>query len=211
VSGVSVVGYNPRIKNSRREFKLSASDIKDFQSGKIDREALKNKISINTEESKPIGEDVVLFANVIHSLYPQAPNTGTFFSTAPPVVESMPFQNLTLNWRVYSSQPMGDNRFQMVTFDTEGKTFTLAQRNATLEKHYPEFIAKLKENMIDYGRTLRSLEAEQSLRMKLELTNCDCKMPSAVSLEMKIKDLMEYSKGTLSRADALKRITVKEE
>lgn len=208
IGGVYVIGYSERSSNKRREYRLSVSDIQDYQSGKIDRDALAERIVISSEESQPVQDDLILFANVLHNLYPQEDGTKTFFSTTPPMIESIPLKNITFNWNLYSSYPLGTDSYRMPNF-TEALV-DLEVRNKILEEHYPEFISGLKEKILDYGRTIRSLDEQQTLQFSLTLTDCDCKMPSQVNLELKMKDLVEYGRGKVSRAEALKRIIVKE-
>jgi hypothetical protein len=208
ISGVYVIGYSNRSSNARREYRLSVSDIQDYEAGKIDREALMERITVRSEESKPVEQDLILFANVLHSLYPQMDGTNTFFSTSPPMIESMPLTAIAFNWKLYSSYPLSNDQYRLPNF-TEA-IVSLDVRNKILEKHYPEFISGLKEKILDYGRTIRSLNEEQSVQFKISLPECNCKMPSEVNLEMKMKDVMDYTKGNLSRADALNRIRLKE-
>jgi hypothetical protein len=124
------------------------------------------------------------------------------------MIESMPLTNITFNWRLYSSYPLANDQFQMPTFTNA--IIQLEERNKILEEHYPEFISGLKEKILDFGRTIRSINEDQIVQFKISLTECNCKMPSSMSLELKMKDLMEYGKGKLARTEALKRIIIKE-
>jgi hypothetical protein len=85
-----------------------------------------------------------------------------------------------------------------------------ATREKKVKEIYPIFENELKENMVEYGRTLKSLKDEESLIFNVTLTKCvNCGIPSTLELSIKSSVLKEYGAGKIDKASALSKVFVK--
>jgi hypothetical protein len=90
------------------------------------------------------------------------------------------------------------------------KNLTSAERDKKVKELYPLFENDLKENMLDYGRTLKSLKDNEKLIFNVVLTKCKgCGIPADVELSIPNSVLKDYSAGKLDKNSALNKITVK--
>jgi len=75
---------------------------------------------------------------------------------------------------------------------------------------YPEFEKSIKEDMLEYGRTIKSLKDDENLIIEINLTQCRrCGIPSTLELSIKNSALKDYSSGKITKDAALAKIMVK--
>ncbi|MBK7873748.1 MAG: hypothetical protein IPJ74_25355 [Saprospiraceae bacterium] len=75
---------------------------------------------------------------------------------------------------------------------------------------YPKFIEEFKRNVIEYGRTVRKLPANELLIFKLDLNTCeDCDIPDRVEISIKKSVLESYDSNKITMEQALEQITTK--
>ena len=75
---------------------------------------------------------------------------------------------------------------------------------------YPRFEKELKENIVEYGRTLKSLESDEILMLKIKMTECEgCDIPEVLELSIKASELANYSAGKISKEAAMAKVGVK--
>jgi hypothetical protein len=85
-----------------------------------------------------------------------------------------------------------------------------ATRDKKVTELYPKFEQELKENMLEYGRTLRSLGDEEVLVFNVSLTKCKgCGIPSTVELNVKNSVVKDFGAGKIDKNTALSRFIVK--
>ncbi len=83
-------------------------------------------------------------------------------------------------------------------------------RDKKVKELYPEFEKSIKEDMLEYGRTIKSLKDEEMLMIEINLTRClHCAIPSTLELSIKNGVLKDYSSGKITKEAALAKITVK--
>ncbi len=203
------VGRNRKV-NKTGEFsaQILKSDLTSYKQGKLNREAALKKITFTTGEDREIAKDVELFATIFSRLYePDLSNTYYLASRNIGYTQLEGF-GITFNLKMYSSN--SDQGFHTITTTGEGG-LTQGQRNEKVNAMYPEFKETFKINILDYGRTIRSLKPDEMLVFKVKLTECKgCEMPEEIEVIVKGKTLQDYDKGSLSREAGLKQITVKE-
>ena len=201
--------------DGRRKSKTSAisgqilkSDLNAYKQGKLNRDEVMDKISFTSEKDKEISKDLELFATIFSRLYePDLSNTYYLAS------RSMSYTQLdglgvTFNLKVYSSNSNNNGH----TITTTGESgLTQEERNTRVNEMYPAFKQTFLENILDYGRTIRSLKPEEMLVFKVKLTECKgCEMPEEIEVIVKGETLRSYDKGSLSRDAGVKKINVKE-
>ena len=75
---------------------------------------------------------------------------------------------------------------------------------------YPKFEKELKEFIVDYGRTIRSLDDDEVLMLKVKLTRCKgCSIPSNIDVSLKAGVLKDYDQQKINRDKALGSIEIK--
>ncbi len=183
-------------------------DLIAFKQGKLNRDEVIKKIIFKTpEENGEIAKDLELFSTIFARLY-EPDLSSTYYSSSRTLgYTSLEGFGVTFNMKLYSST--SDNGLH--TIRTTGESgLTQDERNEKVNAMYPEFERTFKENLMDYGRTIKSLDSDETLVMKVKLTECrGCEMPEAIEVSVKGKTLQNYDKGSISRDEAIKQITVK--
>ena len=84
-------------------------------------------------------------------------------------------------------------------------------RNDNVVKLYPLFVSGMKENIIQYGRTIKSLEKDEMLLLKVTLTKCDgCSIPKKIQFSVKHSVLADFNSGKISLKDATAKVKLSE-
>jgi hypothetical protein len=110
--------------------------------------------------------------------------------------------------QVYSSNQQDDDFWAMPTIslnEVDQKT-----RDEKVKELYPLFAKSIKEDMLEYGRTLKSLKDDENLIFNIKLTRCvGCGIPSSLELTVKNSVLKDYSSGKLTKEAAMQKIAEK--
>jgi hypothetical protein len=87
---------------------------------------------------------------------------------------------------------------------------TQEERDKKVKELYPVFESELKENILDYGRTLKSLDDNEQLIVDVSMTKCTgCGIPASLEVAVKASVLKDFNAGKLDRSVALSKIEVK--
>lgn len=80
-----------------------------------------------------------------------------------------------------------------------------------LDQYYDQFIADLKNSIVDYGSIVKSLKNGEQLIFKLNFPNCDdcTKMPKRLEITAKKATLTAYRKDSISLEKAVSELVVK--
>ncbi len=181
-------------------------DHNDYVSGKISREQLLEKISINKNNGEALrSKDLDMFGSMLKTVY-DAEYTHSFFMTWKPEYQRLQGVGAIYSFKVYSSYD--DNGLYRMPATNE-RGLTAKERNEKVESLYPVFLAGMKENMLRYGRTISSLADNEMLILKITLTKCDtCTFPAKIQLSVKQSVLSAFNAGKLSLPEALKEVKV---
>lgn len=79
-----------------------------------------------------------------------------------------------------------------------------------IKKSYDEFVANLKEYLVDYGRTLSSVTSNQFILLSATVSSTIDEVPERVDLQIKKSVLDLTDKGNMSRNEAVNSIVVRE-
>jgi hypothetical protein len=83
-------------------------------------------------------------------------------------------------------------------------------KNKKIVELYPKFEQELKDNMLEYGRNLKTLKDEEVLIFNTTLTKCKgCGIPSMLELSVKGSVLKDFATGKMDKSTAMTRFTVK--
>ncbi len=181
-------------------------DHNDYVSGKISREQLLEKISINKNNGEALrSKDLDMFGSMLKTVY-DAEYTHSFFMTWKPEYQRLQGVGAIYSVKVYSSYD--DNGLYRMPATNE-RGLTAKERNEKVESLYPVFLAGMKENMLRYGRTISSLADNEMLILKITLTKCDtCTFPKKIQLSVKQSVLSEFNSGKLNLKEALEKVKV---
>ena len=183
-------------------------DVVQYRQGKLTHDQLMTKMkvinSVMDDELKP---DLELLSSIISRLYSPDLST-TYFTQENVYYERLKdfgviyyMQVLSSNQTVYGNIIMPTLRLENVDPET---------RDKKVKELYPIFEKEIKENILDYGRTLKSLKDDEVLMFNIKLTRCnDCEIPSTLELSVKSSVLKEVNSGKLTKEAALTKITVK--
>lgn len=186
----------------------SAADIKQYQSNKLTKEQFIAKVKV--VESEVLNErvqDLELLTTIIDRLY-QPDLSKTFFTEQNTYYERLKDFGAIYHMQVFSSNQMERGYFTMPTQNVQ--KVTEEERNKKVKELYPAFESELKENILEYGRTVKSLKPEESLVFNVRLTKCkECGIPSSIEISTKASVLADYLSGKLDKNAALAKMEVK--
>lgn len=197
--------------NEKRFFlsiEASAADMKQYQINKLTKEQFTAKIKV--VESEVLNEriqDLELLTTIIDRLY-QPDLSKTYFTEENTYYERLKDFGAIFHMQVFSSNQLDRGYYTMPT--QGGQKLSEEERNKKVKELYPAFEKELKENILEYGRTLRSLNSDESLIFNVRLTKCKgCEIPSTVEISTKATVLADYISGKLDRNAALAKMEVK--
>jgi hypothetical protein len=187
------------------------SDVNQFRQGKITRDQLLAKLKIvNSEISDEVQPDLELLSSILNRLYSRD-LSKTFFSDDNIYYERLKDFGALYHMQVYASNQVdgfNEDIYDMPTLrlqDVDQET-----RDKKVKELYPEFEKSIKEDMLEYGRTIKSLKDEETLMIEINLTRCrHCAIPSTLELSIKNGVLKDYSSGKITKDAALAKINVK--
>ncbi len=201
-------GMDNNTKRSMLSVEASKGDVTQFKQGKLTRDQLLSKMKVvNTETVDELNPDLELLSSIFNRLY-RPDLSKTYYSEGSIYYERLKDFGVIYYMSVVSSSRDGYGRFNIPTLkldDVDQET-----RDKKVKELYPAFEKEVKENVLEYGRTLRSLKAEESLIFNVRVTQCvKCGIPSSLEYSIKNSVLNEYNTGKLTKEAALAKITVK--
>ena len=210
-------GNQPRVWvnqffNSPRRTHLSVeaakSDISAYRQGKLSRDQALSKIKVvNTETVTEAEPDLELLMSMFNRLY-RPDLSKTYFTENNIYYERLKDFGAIFYMNVYSAIETSRGFFRMPTIGEHD--LDLDARNKKVKELYPVFEKELKENILEYGRTVKSLGNEEVLVFQVRLTRCpSCEIPSTLEYTVNGSVLKEYNAGKLEKNNALSKISLK--
>ena len=184
------------------------SDLTNFKKGNLTRDQLLAKITITKEESSTEKvADLELLISIFERLYKSDLSNTYYVNSRGVYYEKLKNFGVIVRMKVYSSI-VNDGLY---TIQTQGlEQLSKEERDKKVESLYPEFEKGLKENIINYGRTVKSLQPNEMLMFKVNLTECkDCSMPRAIELSVDASVLADFDKSKIDLKTAVSKIKVK--
>jgi hypothetical protein len=188
----------------------SKSDITAFKQGKITRDQAEAKLRIvNTEALDEKAPDMELISTIFGRLY-SADLSKTFFTEDNIYYEMLKDYGVIYYMQVFSSNQSrySDNRVNMPTVGLED--VDMQTRDKKVIELYPKFEQELKDNILEYGRTIKSLKDEEIVVFNVTMTKCrGCNIPSSVELTIKAGVLKELAAGKIDKKTAEQKFIIK--
>lgn len=184
------------------------ADVTAFRQGKISREqALKKLKVVSTETLDKKEPDLEMLSSILTRLY-RPDLSKTYFAEGNVYYERLRDFGAIFYMRVVSSDQRSLDRFYMPTIGLDN--VDEATRNKKVTELYPAFEQDVKDNLLEYGRTIKSLQDSESLILNIIMTQCSgCGIPSTLELSVKASDLKDFAAGKVDKNMALKKIAVK--
>ena len=185
---------------------VSKKSVSDYKAGKLSFDAFKEKITIKRTAPDRKSPDLDMFASIFKQYY--GPKMSkTFFTEGTPSYEVLNNFGVIYNIRTYSSYVDG----KYYTMPVTGRDrVSSEERKLKIEELYPEFEYDIKSFILDYGRTIRSLEDEDMLLLKIRMTRCeDCSIPKSIDVSVKMTTLKQFGLQKISRDKAISLIEIK--
>jgi hypothetical protein len=184
------------------------SDMVAHKQGKGTRQQALDKIKvINAEVVRTVEPDLELLSSIFTRLY-RVDLAKTYF-----VEQQVYFDRLRDFGAVYYMQVLSTTQTSYTSFDlpTLGlENVDLATRNIKVTELYPRFEQELKENILEYGRTVKALGNDESLIFKVSITPCpNCGIPASLEVSIKGSVLKEYQGGKITKDVALGKFILK--
>ena len=195
-------------KHTRISVEGMRSDITAFRQGKLSREqALKKLTIVNTESVETKEPDLEMLSTIFSRLY-RPDLSKTYFAEGNVYYERLKDFGTIFYMQMVSSQERNPSRHTMPTVGL--KDIDKATRDQKVTELYPAFEQDIKENILEYGRTVKSLKDGESLIFNIALTKCKgCGIPSTLELAIKSSVLQDFGAGKIDKSTALKEFTVK--
>jgi hypothetical protein len=186
------------------------SDVVAFKQGKLTRDQALAKLKVvNTEYVELKEPDMELLASIFNRLYRTDLST-TYFVENNMYYERLKDYGAIYYMQVYSSQDAGYGKYALPTQNID--EVDEATRDKKAAELYPKFESELKENILEYGRTLKSLKDDEVLVFNVTLTKCKqkgCGIPSSLELTIKGSTLKDFSASKIDKNAALAKFTAK--
>jgi hypothetical protein len=209
----------PGMNDGKRNYvsvEAMKSDLTQFRTGKLTREQLMAKINvINSESTDELDPDLELLSSIFNRLYRQD-LSRTFFTQEEVYYERLKDFGAIFQMQVYSSNLVQEdwNRegrsrlYDMPTLNL--KAIDQKTRDEKVRDIYPKFENELKENLLEYGRTVKSLKPEEALVFNVKVTRCEaCGIPASLELSVKGAVLADYAAARITKEAALAKVSVK--
>jgi len=195
------------LKNSRLSAEITVKDLQAFQSGKINREEALERIKVNRKsKDNKVYKDLELFKSIIDRLYSRD-LAETYYSYGNIEFEKLDDLGAMFFMNTVSSIKQSDGLWKVPT--QEKDDLNQEARDELVKSLYPKFEKQLKENLVEYGRTVTSLKPEERIIFNAKITKCEgCGIPKNVELSIKASDLADFNSGKINKDQAIGRIKV---
>jgi hypothetical protein len=194
---------------SHLSIEVVKGDLTQYKQNKITREQASAKIKvINTESVNEVEPDLELLSSIFTRLY-RPDLSKTFFVQDNIYFERLKDYGVVYYMQALSAQEMGySRRYIMPTVGLED--VDQATRDKTVKELYPKFAEDLKDNILEYGRTLKSLKDNEVLVFQVKMTRCaGCKIPSSLEYTIKSSVLKDFNAGKVTKTAAMEKFEIK--
>lgn len=196
------------------------SDISQFRQGKITRDQMMSKIKVvNTESVNEVETDLELFSSIMSRLY-RSDLAKTFYTDENIYYERLRDFGVIYYMSAYSSSEQNRTPRDKQDPNSNGKIWamptqrleglTQEQRDKKVIELYPQFEKDLKDNIVEYAQTIKSLRNDEMIVFNVQITKCvGCNIPSTLELSIKNDNIRKLASGAMSKADVVNSINVK--
>jgi hypothetical protein len=205
------ISSNNKIENeaSNISAEVLRKDITAYKSGKLKRDDFIEKIKITKAEPHKKIADLEMFSSIFERFYSRD-LSETFYSQNLPRYELLDGYGAVFHVKVHSP----NLSYGRARTYSRGQASGLAASDSSQkdeEALYPKFRDDLKNFLLDYGRTIRSLQDDDKLLLEIKIQSCrECKVPTNIEVSTGMSTLRNYDQQKISKEKALAKIEVKE-
>lgn len=193
--------------NSELIIEVGVGKINALRKGKISRDDFFKAVNV-VENVRDYSKDADLetLSAMFHRLY-EKDLSKTYYSERQPKYSKLANFGVIVKMKFYSSYE-DNNVYSMPTIAKKG--LTLEERNQFVMDLLPQFESEFKENLVNYGRTLKNLDSDELILFEINMTTCkNCKdFPRVMKFSVKKSALHKYNRGKISMTDAIKKVNV---
>ena len=198
---------SPMVKRKQRfSAEIKKSDLIAFKAGELNREEVIGRILFSESFAEGLEQDLELLANIFDRLY-RPDLAETFYYTGYAFYDKIPEFGVIYHLNMLTRTEKNLYNFILPS----DKTVDLHEESdpEKLTALYPDFLEGIKENILTYGRTVKSMDRTERLVFNIRLSNCTgCDVPDWVNVSIGMADLFDYDEGKISKAEALQRFKV---
>ena len=207
--GFGIIHSSTSDESNKFSAATTRKNISDFKAGRISRSNFESNINFvesKGAEKKPA--DLELLSSILQRLY-KTDLATTFFTTSPIMYEKLKGFGVIYNMRMYSSVSIGRDNYRMPT--QKKSNLNQQERDKQAEVMYPQFITEFKKNILDYGKTINSLDTDESILFRVNLSDCNsCDTPKEINILVKNQTLRDFDSSKINESEALQKIEIKE-
>ncbi len=186
---------------------VEVGKINALRQGNISRDAFFKSVSVvENVMSYEKDPDLETLSAMFHRLY-KKDLSKTYYSERQPKYSKLSNFGIIVKMKFYSSYE-DDNVYSMPTISKKG--LTLKERNEHVMQLLPKFETDFKDNLVNYGRTLKNLDSDETIMFEINMTTCKgCKdFPRTMKFSIKKSVLHKYNRGKLSMKEAIDMVKV---
>lgn len=210
-----VIGYADNDEERAHKGSLSAEvlrkDISDFKTGKLSKEELINSIKFEQTLAQKKVADLEMFAGIFDRFF--SPDlTESYFVNSKPRYEVLDGFGVVFHIKANTNRTV----FVMAGKGTGQASWTATSNGTANDKEdikirYQKFKDAVQDFLLDYGRTIRSLNDGDLVRLEISIKGCDaCGLPKMLQVSAPMSALKKYDQQKITRQKALGMIKVKE-
>lgn len=200
---------------------VAYKDIMSFNEGKISENQLKQKITFSKKQNNDQArQEFEIFGTILGKIYSYNNDNGYYsinsvtyerFEGLGVIYEILMKNNLRNALSLRLPKPATTKSDQVVIQHQNDYKSKLEQIKVENVVAYESLRTDLTQNLIKYGKTLKSLASDEVLMLSVRLPGCySCEMPEKINLVVKAGVLKDYVQRKITLDDAVKKIDVKE-
>ena len=208
---------------------VTKKDLQAYRSGSISKSELDERFSVSTVETKNNNQlDLKVMANIFETAFKNSDensfritgsvnylsldNFGSIFSLE--IVQGNNLRKILSGFKAVAENlkvafDADSASVKSISWDKE-KDKERNELEKEAAKNFDLFVNDLKTYIVDYGRTLRSVDSDQYILVSANINHTYGTLPDRVDLQLKKSVLEAMDKGSMSREQAINQISVRE-
>jgi hypothetical protein len=188
---------------------VTRRDISEFKSGKIDRPEFVARIKIEKEEAPKKIADLEMFASIYDRFFSRD-LSKSYYSRGNPTYELLDGYGVVFHLNA-TSPGRSTGNIKVYSYRSGATTQVESSSREENDELYPQFKTEIKDFLLDYGRTIRSMKEGDKVMLDIRIDGCqNCEVPEKLEVSTDYVNLMKYDQQKISKEKALERIELKE-
>nr|MBI1230448.1 hypothetical protein [Cytophagales bacterium] len=194
------------MRKQRFSAEIKKSDLSAFKAGELSRAEVIGRILFSESFAEGLEQDLELLANIFDRLY-RPDLSETFYYTGYAYYDKIPEFGVIYHLNMLTRTE--ENLYNFILPSDKSEDLNEESDPEKLTALYPKFLEGIKDNILTYGRTVKSMDRKERLVFNIRLSNCTgCDVPDWVNVSIGMADLFDYDAGKLSKTEALQRFKV---